>query len=392
MRNLSSEQLKELGASYTTKEIYQQPKVWKEMADKLSNEKESINRFLEKMKKKHSEVKVIFTGAGSSAFIGDTLVPSLRKLKLANFEFDSIATTNIVSNPVHYLSEEIPTLLVSFARSGNSPESVASVDIAERVVKNLYQLVVTCNSEGELAQKAAKNPNAYTILTPKKANDKSLAMTSSFSSMMLAAYSVFAFESNLKSEWLEFIVDKGEKLLDEASELLNKLISEPYNKVVYLGSGSLHEIGHESALKLLELSSGKTLATYESSLGFRHGPKAIVDDRTLIVLFLSQDQYTRQYDMDILKELHEEKENNLLVVLSANNDEEAAALADYFIHLTDGADQEPEDIQLVFVYLLFAQLLSLKNSISLGIKPDTPSANGQINRVVQGVTIYPYHA
>ncbi len=77
----------------------------------------------------------------------------------------------------------------------------------------------------------------------------------------------------------------------------------PWKRIVYLGSGGLQGAARESALKVLELTAGKLAAFYDSPTGFRHGPKSLVDNETLVVVFVSSHPYTRQYDLDLLAEL-----------------------------------------------------------------------------------------
>ena len=80
-----------------------------------------------------------------------TLRKSMTKRK---WNFNAIATTDIVANPETYLKKDVTTVLVSFARSGNSPESVATVDLAKALVDELYQVTITCAADGKLALQA----------------------------------------------------------------------------------------------------------------------------------------------------------------------------------------------------------------------------------------------
>ena len=131
MLNYTKEKLVELGAEITTREIYQQPQVWQTAFENYKAQADEIVAFLNGIDEKHDYIKVILTGAGTSAYVGDTLVPYFRKLyDERKWNFNAIATTDIVANPLAYLHKEVPTVLVSFARSGNSPESVATVDLA----------------------------------------------------------------------------------------------------------------------------------------------------------------------------------------------------------------------------------------------------------------------
>jgi tagatose-6-phosphate ketose/aldose isomerase len=158
-------------------------------------------------------------------------------------------------------------------------------------------------------------------------------------------------------------------------------------RVIYLGSGSLQGVAQESALKLLELTSGRLVAMFDSPTGFRHGPKSVVNAQTLIVLLVSNDPYTRQYDLDLLRELRVDGQATRIVAIADQHDpriEEGEHL--YLPHTLHG-----DDAQLAFCYLLYGQFYALHTSLSLGISPDNPCPTGHVNRVVQGVNIYPFH-
>src|SRR5690625_4269603 len=389
MFHLTTEELTEKKALHTTREIYQQPSVWEELAGDFIDKQENLKSFLNSIFTKHERTRVIFTGAGTSAFIGDILVPELSKQQLSHVQFESIPTTDIVSNPTEYFFENSPTILVSFARSGNSPESVATVALGQELIEDFYQVVITCNKEGVLARNIQKDENSIVILTPERANDQSLAMTSSFSSMMVAAYALFT-ESHFTTQASQLLASTGKKFFDSFSDKVKEIMQFDFNRIVYLGSGLLAQLSHEAALKMLELTAGNVVALHESSLGFRHGPKSILHDQSLVVLFMSQDDYTRKYDLDILRELASAKSGMKIVALTEEEDEEVANLADWSIVVNPSSEGLKSDLQLGLIYILFAQSLALNKSVQLGISPDNPSPDGAISRVVQGVTIHDY--
>ncbi|WP_226035935.1 SIS domain-containing protein [Aquibacillus saliphilus] len=389
MFNISAEELENSKAVNTANEIYQQPGVWKEMLESLFNNKASIQEFIDSIYKKHDRVRVVLTGAGTSAFVGDTLVPELQKQNQSNVEFEAVPTTDIVSNPSGYLFKDKPTILVSFARSGNSPESVAAVSLGKQIIDNFYQVVITCNKDGKLAQNIKDDSNSITVLTPEKAHDQAFAMTSSFTSMILAAYSIFSVTEFTGSQQKQLIVN-AERLIDSITDKIDKILTFDFERIVYLGSGLLGQLAHEASLKMLELSAGKVVAIHESSLGFRHGPKSILNDRSVVVLFMSEDPYTRKYDMDILRELAGDDSGIKVIALSEKLDKEVEQLADWSIHVNFGEEDLSSDFNLALLYVIFAQTLSLKKSLQLCITPDNPSPDGRVNRVVQGVTIYDY--
>jgi tagatose-6-phosphate ketose/aldose isomerase len=382
MFNLTEENLIEMKAVHTSKEIYQQPEVWKGFVESLSLVKDELRGFVQSIYAKHGQVRVIFTGAGTSAFAGDTLVPILRDQHKEKVLFEAIATTEIVSNPDQYLFVDAPTILVSFARSGNSPESMAAVKLGEQIVKDFYQVNITCNKDGQLAQNSKNDEKSLVILTPEEAHDQGFAMTSSYTSMMIAAYILFAneeFDSNVT-------INAG-SLVERITDTIDHVLDFDFDRIVYLGSGSLGQLAHEAALKMLELTAGKVVAVHESSLGFRHGPKSILTDKSVVTLFMSSNPYTRKYDLDILRELVADGKVKV-VALTESKDEEVEKLANWTITVNETGNKFINDFSLALLYIIFAQVLSLKKSIQLGITPDNPSPDGLVNRVVKGVTIY----
>ncbi|GAB4074221.1 SIS domain-containing protein [Barrientosiimonas marina] len=389
MFNLTHDMLEANSAMQTAEEIAQQPNVWVKMTDMVFKQKSAWKEFVESIYAKHERVRVIMTGAGSSAFAGETLVPELRRQTGTHVTFEAVATTDIVATPKNYLFQNIPTIMVSFARSGNSPESLAAVSLGKQMVDHFYQVVITCNAEGQLAVNSKQDDNSLTILMPDEVNDQGFAMTSSFTSMMMTAYGVFT-EKPFTGNEAKLLISTAEDFLATIPDKIDELLAFDFSRVVYLGSGLMSPLSHEAALKMLELTAGNAVAIHESSLGFRHGPKSILNDQSVVVLFVSSHAYTRKYDMDLLRELAADNSGSKVIALTEKPDEEADELADWAIYAHDSEESFSGDFQLAFTYILFAQLLAFRKSLQLGLTPDNPSPDGRVNRVVQGVTIYDY--
>lgn len=363
------------GAEHTTREIGQQPRVWRETRDAVAADRRRIDDFL--ARHVTPDVRIVLTGAGTSAFVGEIAAPALARL--TGRRFDAVATTDIVADPRGAFAENIPTLLISFARSGRSPESVAATRLAEEVLDEVHHLIITCDDTGDLYRTHSDRPGDLVLVTPEGTNDLSFAMTSSFSTMLLTALLVFAPEL---SDEVEAAASAGDWALGDGAITPAEYAGKEYDRVVYLGSGPLTGLARESALKLLELTAGRIVGLHDSSLGFRHGPKSVLDDRTLAVVFVSSDSYTRQYDLDILTELRTTPgEHQVLAV----DHRDAAAGTSWWV---PGAERLP-DALLALPYVLFAQSLALKQSLRLGITPDNPFPSGDVNRVVKGVRIHP---
>ena len=386
MLNYTKEELLELGAEITTREIYQQPDVWKEAFEAYQAKREEIATFLQAIADKHDYIKVILTGAGTSAYVGDTLVPYFKEVyDERKWNFNSIATTDIVANPETYLKKDVATVLVSFARSGNSPESVATVDLAKALVDDLYQVTITCAVEGKLALQAHGDDRNLLLLQPAASNDAGFAMTSSFTSMMLTALLVFdPTEFAVKAERFEVVSSLARKVLDNVADVKG-LVDLDFNRVIYLGAGPFFGLAHEAQLKILELTAGQVATMYESPVGFRHGPKSLINEDTVVLIFGTTTDYTRKYDLDLVREVAGDQIARRVVLLS----DQAFGLENVK-EVTLGCGGVLNDIYRVFPYIVYAQLFALLTSLKVENKPDTPSPTGTVNRVVQGVIIHEY--
>lgn len=372
----------------TYKEIIQQPEIWKEEVKIIKEHLESIGKFLDKVK--GDKVKIIFTGAGSSEFVGNTICSYINSK--TDIEVVSIPTTDIVSMPEQYLDKNTKTILISCARSGNSPESVATVNIADKLIKNIWHIFITCNKDGKLAKLSKEGENKYLLLMPEKTNDKGFAMTGSFSSMVVAGVLILLREKfeNYKEKvvYVADVIEKNINKILEAAETISKLDIE---RIVYLGDGTNKGLAEEVSLKILELTGGKIASFYNTFLGFRHGPKSIVNDKTAIICMMSNNPYTRIYELDLLKEFKNEGGNKKIIVLDTHNDDEVRENSNLYFTLEDEKLCEVEDIFTSLIYLVYGQLISLTKSYKLGINPDNPCPTGEVNRVVKGVIIHEYN-
>ena len=338
--------------------------------------------------KEEQVVDIVLTGAGTSEFVGNSLYQALSEKY--GYKVKSYATTDIVPSPENFLSKTKPTILVSFGRSGNSPESLGAVEAAEVVCQNLYHLFVTCNHEGTLSKLANDRTNCFALNLTPETHDQSFAMTSSYSNMYLATYLAFNLD---KLDEITATIDKvcaaGEEFLTTNYKLAQNIVDEfDFNRIVYLGNLALKGVAQESALKMLELTAGQVATMYDSPLGFRHGPKSIIDDRTLTIVYLSDDEYRRKYEIDLIKEMGPQRKKNRVVAVMNTPCEGLDSLVDYQVHFNIG--EACENIFLGLDFVIFAQTLAVLKSLSMGITPDNPCPTGEVNRVVKGVTLYPY--
>ena len=245
----------------TWKEITQQPAIWKEEVEIVRENLKAIGEFIEGVKA--DKVKVIFTGAGSSEFVGNTLCSYVNSK--IDIDVLSVPTTDIVSMPEQYLEADTATILVSCARSGNSPESVAAVELADKLVKNIHHIFITCNAEGKLAQISKSGNNKYLLLMPEKTNDKGFAMTGSFSSMVVAGVLVLLrkdFEG--MAARVEYVAELVERNIETILSNAEAIAALDIERIVYLGDGAAKGLAEEMSLKVLELTGGKLASFYNT--------------------------------------------------------------------------------------------------------------------------------
>lgn len=371
------------GGVHTEREIWGQPDLWQKVYEKALKEKDSLLAFLKKATS-NGDLNIVLTGAGSSAFIGLSLIGTFkRNLKK---QTTAVATTDLVTHPLDFLDPETPVLLISFARSGNSPESVAAVRIADQVCSTVYHLIITCDPEGDLAKYNTKFPQ-YNFILPAEANDKSLAMTGSYSGMLFAGLLIARISEIERLETQVQTLQKyARKLLDNA-QYFRQIAEMKFERAVFLGSGPLFGTATESHLKVQELTDGNVICKNDSFLGFRHGPKVVIDKKTLVFLLFSNQEYVKSYELDLYNELKAGESPLLIAGLIETGS--ISANPDKVFVLSETGVRLDEDF-LPVCSILPAQMIGFFKSLHLGLNPDSPSASGAISRVVKGVVIYPY--
>ena len=358
----------------TILEIGQQPDAWREVAGRADAQAAGFLREIAG----RPDLRVILAGAGSSAFAGEIAAPALRRH--LDRRVEAIATTSIVASPLDYLERNTPTLVVSFGRSGNSPESLATTALADELVDDVWHLIFTCDRDGELGRAHSGRANSLVVYMPERTNDSGFAMTSSLTSMLLSCLMMLG---PAEREDAEALARAAEHVVGLQPDI-RALAQTKKQRFVYLGSGPLEGLARESALKLLELTAGEVVTYFDSPLGFRHGPKSVLDGDTLVVVYVSTDPYTRRYDLDIIAEIRGQLGEDAVTVIGTEPIPAELGPA-VVIPGLEGID----DSLVALVYLVYAQYLALFTSLECAKTPDNPFPSGEVSRVVQGVTIYP---
>lgn len=346
--------------SLTWNEIQQQPETWLTTLQRVAGQTFSKDIC------EHSS-QAIITGAGTSAYAAGAIESAWPGSR-------AIPTTDILTQPLQHIQSA--GLVLSLARSGNSPESVATVDRIHRFFPSVPQYAITCNAEGQLAM----HPHVKAIVLDPRTNDRSLVMTSSFSNLVLAGLSIR--EGPPFAERLHGLCDSiAQRMPSLASHAAGVAETLP-SRAVVLASRTLLPCAHEIGLKFLEMTAGKVAVLVETFLGLRHGPLSFLDRDTLVLALISTGAHARTYEEDLLAELRAKRLGRLIGIAPpgfdpALLDESVAALAPNL----------PDSLRTPFE-VVYGQLLAYHLSLRAGLNPDNPSPGGIITRVVQGVTIH----
>ncbi|MGC2617390.1 MAG: tagatose-6-phosphate ketose isomerase [Acidobacteriaceae bacterium] len=377
----------ERGLEHTPREIAQQPGTWITTFDALQARRGEISSFLAEAGVSgpaQQRPTVFLIGAGTSDYIGQSLHHLLRTRWQC--EVIPVASTSLLTDFSECVLNERRYLWVSFSRSGDSPEGVAVLENAISDHPEIGHILVTCNASGRMSKAMQGRANCLSLVLDDATNDRSLAMTSSFTNMVLAgqilahAWSIAEYEPILRA-----LVGAAEALLPRAAELASDLTRTGFTRACFVGSSALAGAALESALKLLELTAGKVQTMTQSTLALRHGPMAALDRDTLFVSLISSQMQRRQYELDLLREVGSKEVAGKRVAVATDPDR-LRADADFV--LTPGTREPIPDLYRPVLDVIFGQLLGLFASIHAGLKPDAPSPNGVINRVVQNIDIH----
>jgi len=385
--NLSTEAKESLGLQHTLTEIVQQPQTWLRTYKKVVSLAKPLEHFLNSagLKSSLTPPAVLLVGAGTSDYIGKS-VCSLLQTKW-RCDVDAVPSTDLLTNMDEHVIPGHEYLWISFSRSGDSSEGVAVLAAALRDYPAIKHLIVTCNEKGKMAHAFADWENVFTIVLDDEVNDRGLAMTSSFSNMVIVAQALAHFLGLVSyASTVESLAAAAASTLSNAANICERLVQEGFSKGCFLGTGPLKGAAIESGLKVLELTSGRIISLAESFLGLRHGPMSAIDDHTLIVAFFSADARRRKYEMDLIQEISDKGLTSKFLAVEPNAVENRLISAKNTIFL--GLQNGMSDLYLTPLAVIVGQLLGLFASLKEGLRPDNPSPQGAIGRVVGHVKIY----
>jgi D-galactosamine 6-phosphate deaminase/isomerase len=373
------------GYGHTLREICQQPVTWLETAARMARSRALVDATLEAAGAHDGRGALVLTGSGSSLYAGECLaVPLQQALKIP---VNAVAAGQLLTHPEGSLPPDGPYAVVSFARSGNSPESRAVVDSLLEDQDRASHLIITCNRQGTLATEYRDVARVRAVVLDEKTDDKSLVMTSSFTNMVLAGGALGHLAAGVgHAARAHALAARAARVLLEDGQTIEDVARSGFSSAVYLASGCRMGAAREASLKMIEMNDGDVWALPESYLGLRHGPMSAIGERTLVVAFLSSDPLVRAYETDVIRELDRKKLGSGRLVVGSGVPPDLAGPRGSIVDGDVSAALDDED--LVLIDVLVGQLLAFFRCVDAGHRPDSPSSDGVISRVVSGFEIH----
>jgi tagatose-6-phosphate ketose/aldose isomerase len=367
------------GYFHTLREICQQPTTLLATCHSMLQHRDLLSRILSGAR------LLVLTGSGSSEYAGDCVrLPLQNELGITA---QTIPSGMILTHGSKALAPERPALMVSLARSGDSPESVGALSLLLEAEPEFRHLVLTCNRSGRLAETFREHPRVTAIVLDERTNDRSLVMTSSFTALVLAARFLGFVHGpeiyRLLGERLNRII-KG--VIEEHFGTLAQVATTSFRRAVFLGSGARFAAAREASLKMLEMTAGRVTTLCETYLGLRHGPMSYVHEDSLIVCFLSSDPLVRAYEADLIRELGRKQLGLSKLIIGEDIPQDLAGKSDCALECTGLNEVGDQNASIVDVVV--GQLLGFFRCLKEGLHPDSPSEQGVITRVVESFTLH----
>ncbi|MGA2558729.1 MAG: hypothetical protein ABSF17_03550 [Terracidiphilus sp.] len=358
-----SEDLSKTAPQFTMPEILRQPHLWPVTVKEVHA---AAGRLQLAAKLQHA--RVLLTGAGTSAYAAMAIASAWPRAY-------AVPTTDLLVDAERYLLDV--DAVISVARSGDSPESVAVVERVRALRPDILQFAIVCNEDGALSHSSL---NGVITLDP-RTNDQGLVMTSSFSNLVLAG--LVLVQAEAVAATVDELSARAIALFPDIDRACRRVADRTHDRIVILSSSPLLGWAREAGLKTLEMTAGHFPVITETHLGLRHGPMSFVKSDTLVLCLLSSDPLRRRYEEDLICELRAKKIGYIVGIV------DPGASKGLFDEVIPAVAPQMIDALRTPYEILGPQLIGYHLSLRIGLNPDNPSPDGVINRVVQGVTIHP---
>jgi glutamine---fructose-6-phosphate transaminase (isomerizing) len=346
-------------STHTLAEILSQPGIWRTCLIEAVNS----DAYQSALSKAADRKEWLFVGCGTSFYLAEAA--SIAWTLLTGLAARAMPASEVLLFPhaAKLDTENLQTVIIS--RSGHTSEAVRAAEALKRK-HQLPTLGVTCALNSELARACEA-----TITLP-SADEKSMVMTRSFTSMLRALVHLAAASSGAHevASALEIVTAALSSRIQDFNDRIHTFVSKhAFEDYVYLAQGPFYPIAREAALKVTEMSC--SYAQPYHTLEFRHGPKSIVSPRTCLTFFLSESG--REAEGDVLVEM---KGLGGTIITVCNRASEPVRRASDLLFELEVDVAEPA---LLAPFIVPGQLLGFHTGVKKGLNPDEPK---NLSRVV----------
>ena len=345
--------------SETYKEILSQGDVWQTVLQELK-QSASVEKILRIINQKTSR---LFVGCGTSFYLAEAAATSWTLL--TGEPARAVPGSEILLYPslTRLVAADLSAIVIS--RSGRTSEAVRAAHVLRKEMQ-IPTVGITCAEKSEL------EAECDSTLVLNAADEKSMVMTRSFTSMLISLQWLAATRAgNVKfRDSLEAMAAQFVPRIRSLAEYMEAFVEHrPLDDYVFLGQGPFHGLAREAALKVMEMSCSYSQSFH--TLEFRHGPKAIVTPRTALMFFVSE--AGQQAEVEVLEEMKELGGLTISVCNVAN--EKIRRASELVLELNIPGDELPR----LASHIVPAQWMGFFTGVGKGLNPDQPK---NLTRVV----------
>lgn len=341
--------------SHTYREILSQPETWERALASAATAWAPAQGALGLTGAEH----FLLTGAGTSFYLAQAAAHVMQER--TGRPATAVPASEVFLSPASTVPAGVPLVVFVMSRSGSTSEAVLAARHVREHVPSARVVALSCRRDSELAR------HAHLAIELPDAGERSVVMTRSFTSMLLAlglVAATIAGDTHAREE-LERLPELAHAGMADAEAFGERLGADTgLEPIVYLGLGPNYGLAQEATLKLKEMTQVPCEAY--GPLEFRHGPISIVEPGSaVVVLGGSRDEaYLPGLELDLARH------GAHVASISPHASEHASTALLLPAGLSDVA-RGP-------LYLPPVQLLAYHRARAVGLNPDEPRNLDQV--------------
>jgi glucosamine--fructose-6-phosphate aminotransferase (isomerizing) len=303
----------------------------------------------------HGSSAIHFVGCGSSYTMCQSGADAVRFRAGRNAY--AWAAGDVMLNVGRYGTALVGGVVVAPTRSGRTTEILRAIQVIRDAWSTPVLSIVcaTGTPVAALSDLCLELPWAY---------DDSVCQTRSVSNLYLAEMMIAAFLAKDEALLVDLkkAIEAGPELEKRYAAALREIAGRSWSEAVVLADGEAAGLGAEAAMALLEIS--RVAGRHYHVLDVRHGPMAVVDEKSLVLLLggPAGSPEVRKLTAEIVA---------TGAVVVSYSDMPSEPVAGVALYVSSGFLLDPAAQGLPFIFL--AQSLASGKADALGIDPDAPA-------------------